>query len=161
MFLLCLIAFFSMIQSSFALKCYRCDSVSNPRCGDLTDKSFQPEDCVVDSFLSQGANLFGQLGFGGNSNNVNRDNASPVCLKIVTKNITYANYVSRRCSVKVLNQDPCTLVRSTIQQTGVSTQIDFCGACDDKDGCNSGNAMKMIYALVVFATMVSTARLFV
>jgi len=161
MLLICLIAFCSMMQSSFALKCYRCETASNSKCADLTDKSFQPEECVVDSFLSQGANLFSQLGFGGNSNNVNKDNVSPVCLKIVSKNITIGHYVSRKCSVKIVNQDPCSFTKTAFQQAGSNSQLDFCGACDDKDGCNSGNTMKIVYALVVFATMVSTARLFV
>lgn len=66
-----------------ALKCFTCESVSNPRCIDLSDKTYQPQECVAESFVSQTSGFFSQLG--GNSNN-NKEPVTPTCLKIVTRN---------------------------------------------------------------------------
>jgi len=160
MFALGLFMLSCMIQSSFALKCFTCESVSNRLCADLSDKNvFQPQECVAESILSQGAGFFSQLGLGGNSNNANKDPLIPTCLKVVTRNGT-GTVVARRCAVKYQNQDPCTLARNAAQQTGVNAQFEFCGACD-VDACNSASSMQLFYVLTIFAAMVSTARLFV
>jgi len=149
-----------VIQSGYALKCFTCDSISNRHCADLSDKAFQPHECVAENILSQGAGFISQLGLGGNSNNANKEPLIPTCLKVVTRNNTVGMVVARRCAVKYQNQDPCAMAKSASQQTGVTTQFEFCGACD-VDACNSGNSMQLFYALTVFAAIVSTARLFV
>lgn len=159
MFTIGLVMLFCIVQSSSALKCYTCESVSNPRCADIKDKGFQPQECVAESALSQGIGFFSQLGLGGNNNNANKEPLTPTCLKVVTRNGT-GSVVARRCAVKLQNQDPCTLARNAAQQTGVNTQFEFCGACDT-DGCNSGNSMQLFSTLIVFGAMVCTARLFV
>lgn len=69
----------------FALKCFTCESVSNPKCADLSDKVYQPQECVAENILAQGAGFFSQLGIGGNTNG-NKEPFTPVCMKVVTKN---------------------------------------------------------------------------
>lgn len=162
-FFICLFVFSCTIQTSVAvLKCYKCTSLTNPKCGDLSDKSIQPDECTVESAMSQKANfgsdILYQIGL-GTSNNANKASYTPVCLKVESRNSTHVNTVVRGCTVKIPNQDVCETAKSKI--SGSTTQISFCGICDDKDGCNSGNTLKFIYALVVFGTMISTARLFV
>lgn len=69
------------------MKCFTCESVSNPRCADLSDnKVYQPQECVAEQFISQGSGFLSQLGLGGNSNNANKETLTPVCLKVVTRN---------------------------------------------------------------------------
>lgn len=71
----------------FALKCFVCDSSANPKCRDLSDHALQPQECIAENFLSQGAGLFSQLGFGGSSNSASKsEDLSPICLKVVTHN---------------------------------------------------------------------------
>lgn len=71
----------------FALKCFTCESVTNPKCADLSDKVYQPQECVAESLLSQGSGFFSQLGLGGNNNNnPNKEPLTPTCLKVVTRN---------------------------------------------------------------------------
>jgi len=157
MFTFGLVMLFCIVQSSSALKCYTCESVSNPRCADIKDKGFQPQDCIVENVLAQGAGFFGQFGLGNNANN--KEPLVPTCLKVVTRNGT-GNVVARRCAVKSQSQDPCSLARNTGHQTGITTQFEFCGTCET-DACNSGNSMQLFATMIVFGAMVCTARLFV
>ncbi|XP_037050201.1 uncharacterized protein LOC119084359 [Bradysia coprophila] len=155
MFTFGLVMLFCIIQSSSALKCYTCDSVSNPRCADIKDKGFQAQECLAENVLSQGAGFFGQFGLGGN--NANKEPLKPTCLKIVTRNGTVGSVVARRCAVRTQDQDLCKL---QAQNAGNNNQLEFCGVCDT-DGCNSGNSMQLFSTLIVFGAMVCTARLFV
>ncbi|KAG4071331.1 hypothetical protein HA402_004035 [Bradysia odoriphaga] len=156
MFTFGLVMLFCIVQSSSALKCYTCDSVSNKNCADIINKGFQPQECVAESILSQGAGFIGQF----SGNNANKEPLKPTCLKLVTRNGTVGNVVARRCAVKSQNQDLCKLQESAVQHAGSSNHLEFCGTCDT-DGCNSGNSMQLFSALIVFGAMVCTARLFV
>lgn len=69
------------------MKCFTCDSVSRPKCADLSDKSFQPQECVAESLLSQGAGFFNQFTQQvGINTNANKEPFTPTCLKVVTRN---------------------------------------------------------------------------
>lgn len=68
--------------------------------------------------------------------------------------------VIRLCTFKSQNQDTCALARSKLQKTNDDV-VQFCGTCEDNDGCNSGNQMKLFYPLVIFGTILSTVLFFV
>ncbi|KAJ6635642.1 hypothetical protein Bhyg_14228 [Pseudolycoriella hygida] len=156
MFVLTIFALFCMMQSSYALKCFICESNSNPRCVDSSVKNLQPQECVTENMLSYGSGFFSQFGVGPNSN-PGKEPLTPTCFKFVTRNGT-GHSVARRCAVKYQNQDPCATARSTLQQTP-TLQFEYCGTCD-KDGCNTGNSLQFIFGLTAFAAVVSTARMF-
>lgn len=71
-----------------------------------------------------------------------------------------ASVIARRCAVKYQNQDPCSMALNAAKQTGVNTQFEFCGSCE-QDACNSGNTMQLFNTLIASALMFCIVKLFV
>lgn len=148
-----------------ALKCYICESYSNPGCVDLNDTRIQPQDCVIESLDNRSITLIG-----AKQDNVRRTIQPPTCLKIVTydgeikfqshccdrierlyfqSNLGDREVVHRRCTTIYKNEDGCEY----------TTPSEFCDTCES-DGCNSGNSIQLS-TLIVFGAMACTAIRFV
>uniref|UniRef100_A0A1B6LAZ7 Uncharacterized protein n=1 Tax=Graphocephala atropunctata TaxID=36148 RepID=A0A1B6LAZ7_9HEMI len=122
-----------------ALKCYQCNSIDDPKCGDPIDRSVGLTECTPD-FMKDvfpgyipGADplsgALGKLGFDANTD----ANAAFTCFKAI-RQVGNQKEVYRGCSIpstasKYSRSDSCAILK---EDRGAITSCTTC----DYDGCN-------------------------
>lgn len=142
-----LLVFFAVFaiaaRSDGELKCYMCDSLTNPNCGDSSKNENSPlVSCNLTSMrkwythiletrdLMNIANLF-EVDQAHHPPHLAVFSCAKMDLKMGSKNVTM-----RSCqSGKTATMDPCQAIETKLAANPGGHSMDFCGLCDT-NGCN-------------------------
>ncbi|XP_037024883.1 uncharacterized protein LOC119066480 isoform X1 [Bradysia coprophila] len=148
-----------LIQSGLAIKCFSCDSDSNPRCGNMTDPNLVALDCDYDRLMEQEQKelrnynhrhwLLKASDFHGRILK-NEVDVKLICQKLVGTDVNNHVTIVRRC--QIANELPCNASRFSRNNAHVD-----CYLCD-VDGCNGSTHNSVLGMLIAFASVVAVFK---